>query len=142
MVANREGGIAQQVHGGVVPDGEQPRIEATPLVIAADLTNHVQPGLLEEVGGDGRVAPGAAGNGRGDAGTVRRRTPAPLGRAAGAERLRPVPPSPPQVPPRKSEPHSVYGRGGGKDAVWGGPSFFVACGLLWPAGAGAPSQRC
>ena len=44
----------QQIHGGVVSDGEQPGIEAAARIVAADLAHYVEPGLLEQVIGRGR----------------------------------------------------------------------------------------
>ena len=37
-------------------DGEQPGIEAARRIVAMDLPHHVQPGLLEQIVGRGRVA--------------------------------------------------------------------------------------
>ena len=47
---------AQQIHRGVVRDGEEPRIEAARRIVAVELADHMQPGLLEQVVGRGLVA--------------------------------------------------------------------------------------
>ena len=50
------GPSAQQVHGGVVCDGEQPGVEAARGIVAMELADHMQPGLLEEIVGRGGIA--------------------------------------------------------------------------------------
>ena len=50
------GAPAKQIHGGVVRDGEQPGIEAARGIVAMELADHVQPGLLKQIVGRGGIA--------------------------------------------------------------------------------------